>query len=392
MKTKQFFFSIALLMCFPFVTNAQLYVDSLGITQVGNYQQDIYGSLGNIYKDTTIVLSIKGYGNNWSKGKVTFGDAYHNMNMNVSVGELCNNGGNYGDDTDMLWLHGKCGICYTAANRAQDTIFYYERGINNAFHFNCNVLASNIAVASDSRFKTDIAPLESSLQTITSLSPVSYKLLPRFSHDTSDIIPIDGLSEKDLRDIEYFNNLHMNQTPDGPHFGFLAQEVKEIYPELVQTDENGYMYIDYIGMIPLLVNAINELNSKIDEQNAQIEELKVENSELNQAVISAQQPAVDIDNQTSQIANEFFRNTLFQNNPNPFSTSTAITMSLRSDVAQAVVYIFDMQGNMLRSIPVNDRGNVSVTIEGGDLNAGMYIYSLIADGKEIASKRMILTK
>ena len=132
MKTKQFFFSIALLMCFPFVTNAQLYVDSLGITQVGNYQQDIYGSLGNIYKDTTIVLSIKGYGNNWSKGKVTFGDAYHNMIMNVSVGELCNNGGNYGDDTDMLWLHGKYGICYTAANRAQDTIFYYARGINNA--------------------------------------------------------------------------------------------------------------------------------------------------------------------------------------------------------------------------------------------------------------------
>ena len=67
-------------------------------------------------------------------------------------------------------------------------------------------------------------------------------------------------------------------------------------------------------------------------------------------------------------------------------------MSLRSDVEQAVVYIFDMQGNMLRSIPVNDRGNVSVTIDGGELNAGMYIYSLIADGNEVASKRMILTK
>ncbi len=385
MKTKQFFFSIALLMCFPFVINAQMYIDSLGIVQVGNYQQDIYGTLGDFYKDTTIVLSVKGYGNNWSKGKVTFGDAYHNLLMNVSVGELENNGGNYGDDTDMLWLHGKYGICYTAANRAQDTVFYYVRGGDDAFHFNCDVLASNIAVASDSRFKTDITPLESSLQTITSLSPVSYKLLPRFSNGTLDNIPTDGLTEKDLRDIEYFNNLHMNQKPDGPHFGFLAQEVKEIYPELVHTDKDGYMYIDYIGMIPLLVNAIGELN-------AQIVELKAENSELNQAVINAQQPSVDSDNQTLQIAGDFLRNALYQNNPNPFSTSTNITMSLRSDVAQAVLYIFDMQGNMLRSIPVNDRGNVSVTIEGGDLNAGMYIYSLIADGKEIASKRMILTK
>lgn len=385
MKAKQFFFSIALLMCFPFVINAQMYVDSLGIVQVGNYQQDIYGTLGNLYKDTTIVLSVKGYGNNLSKGKVTFGDAFHNMLMNVSVGELENNGGNYGDDTDMLWLHGKFGICYTAANRAQDTVFYYVRGGDDAFHFNCDVLASNIAVASDSRFKTDITPLESSLQTITSLSPVSYKLLPRFRNGTLDNIPTDGLTEKDLRDIEYFNNLHMSQKPDGPHFGFLAQEVKEIYPELVHTDKDGYMYIDYIGMIPLLVNAIGELN-------AQVEELKAENTELNQAVINAQLPAVDSDNQTSQIADDFLKNTLYQNNPNPFSTSTSIAMSLRSDVAQAVVYIFDMQGNMLRNIPVNDRGNVSVTIEGGDLNAGMYIYSLIADGKEVASKRMILTK
>lgn len=144
------------------------------------------------------------------------------------------------------------------------------------------------------------------------------------------------------------------------------------------------MYVDYISMIPLLVNAIGELN-------AQIEELKAENSELNQAVINAQSPALDY-NQPSQIADDFLRNALYQNRPNPFTTSTTITMSLRNDVTEAVLYIFDMQGSLLKTIPVTDRGNVSVTIEGGELNAGMYIYSLIADGNEVASKRMILTK
>ena len=258
------------------------------------------------------------------------------------------------------------------------------------FHFNCNVLASNIAVASDSRFKTDITPLESSLQTITSLSPVSYRLLPRFGVNDTEEIPT-GLSEKELRDIEYFRKFHKSLENDGPHFGFLAQEVKEIYPELVHTDKDGYMYIDYIGMIPLLVNAIGELNAQNEELNAQIAELRAGNSQQVQAVINAQTPAIG-DNQSSQIADNFLRNALYQNTPNPFSTSTKITMSLRNDVEQAVVYIFDMQGNMLKTIPVGDRGNVSVTIEGGDLNAGMYIYSLIADGKEIASKRMILTK
>jgi len=386
MKTKQSSFIIALLIFVPMVANAQLYVDSLGIVQVGNYVHDIYEGRESWAIDTAICLNVRGDGYYWSGAKIAIGDASSRYAQNVSIGEVKNGDG----DTDQMWLQGKKGIYYTASHNSGDTIFYYDTDRGNDFHFNCNVLASNIAVASDSRFKTDITPLESSLHAITSLSPVSYKLLPRFGENavggngSPADIPAGALTEKELKDIEYFNNFHQSLLSDGPHFGFIAQEVKEIYPELVHTDADGYMYIDYIGMIPLLVNAIGELN-------AQIEELKAENTELNQAVINAQQPAVE-NNQASQIADDFLRNALYQNNPNPFSTSTTITMSLRNEVAQAVIYIFDMQGGLLKTIPVNDRGNVSVTIEGGDLNAGMYIYSLIADGKEIASKRMILTK
>lgn len=380
MNTKNIIFSIALLLFVPFVTNAQLYVDSLGIVQAGNYERDIFFGIEEWAKDTSIVMCVKGNGTLYSGAKLIIGDGCSRYAQNVSVGEVKNGDG----DTDQMWLQGKKGIYYTCSYMSQDTVFYYDTNLGNNFHFNCNVLASNIAVASDSRFKSDITPLESSLQSITSLSPVSYKLLPRFGNGASYDIPAGGLTEKELCDIEYFNNFHKSLENDGPHFGFIAQEVKEIYPELVHIDKDGYMYIDYIGMIPLLVNAICELNS-------QVEELKTENSELNQAVINAQQSVYD-KNQSTQIAEDFIKNALYQNNPNPFSTSTTIKMSLRSDVAQAVLYIFDMQGSLHKTIPVNDRGNVSVSIEGGELNAGMYIYSLIADGNEIASKRMILTK
>lgn len=386
MKKKHLFLGIAIMLCMPFVSNAQLYVDSLGIVQVGKYEHNFYSGLETWPKDTSIILSVKGRGYYCSGAKIAIGDNKSTYSQNISIGELRNGDG----DTDQLWLHGKKGVYYTATSQSLDTVFYYDTNKGNDFHFNCNVLASNIAVASDSRFKTDITPLESSLQTITSLSPVSYRLLPRFGVNDTEEIPA-GLSEKELRDIEYFRKFHKSLENDGPHFGFLAQEVKEIYPELVHTDKDGYMYIDYIGMIPLLVNAIGELNAQNEELNAQIAELRAGNSQQVQAVINAQTPAIG-DNQSSQIADNFLRNALYQNTPNPFSTSTKITMSLRNDVEQAVVYIFDMQGNMLKTIPVGDRGNVSVTIEGGDLNAGMYIYSLIADGKEIASKRMILTK
>ena len=229
MKTKQLILCITMMMLFPFVSNAQLYVDSLGIVQVGNYEQNIYYDTQESSKDTSIVLNVKGYGNEFSGAKIAIGDNCSKYAMNVSIGELKNG------DTDKMWLQGKKGVYYTSANRSQDTVFYYDTDRGNDFHFNCNVLASNIALASDSRFKTDIVPLESSLQTVTSLSPVSYRLLPRFGENavgkngSAVDMPAGALTVKEQRDIEYFKKFHQSLENDGPHFGFLAQEVKEIY-------------------------------------------------------------------------------------------------------------------------------------------------------------------
>ena len=83
---------------------------------------------------------------------------------------------------------------------------------------------------------------------------------------------------------------------------------------------------------------------------------------------------------------------LFQNTPNPFTQNTTIAMLIPDEVANATLYVYDMQGTQKKSIPVNSRGNTSVTISGGEFIAGMYMYTLIADGKAIDTKQMILTK
>jgi trimeric autotransporter adhesin len=46
--------------------------------------------------------------------------------------------------------------------------------------------------------------------------------------------------------------------------GLIAQEVEKLYPELVQTDTNGYKSVDYIKLTPILIEAIKELNSKVE--------------------------------------------------------------------------------------------------------------------------------
>ena len=49
---------------------------------------------------------------------------------------------------------------------------------------------------------------------------------------------------------------------------------------------------------------------------------------------------------------------------------------------------FPIQGTFRDALPVQN----SVTIQGSSLQRGMYLYSLIADGQEVDTKRMILTK
>ena len=65
---------------------------------------------------------------------------------------------------------------------------------------------------------------------------------------------------------------------------------------------------------------------------------------------------------------------------------------MAEDVAKADLYIYTMNGEQLAEYAVTERGETSVTIDGGSLNAGMYLYALIADGKVVDTKRMILTK
>jgi hypothetical protein len=76
-----------------------------------------------------------------------------------------------------------------------------------------------------------------------------------------------GLSEVlQLRPVS-FNWKEHNSTET--QYGFIAQEVEQIIPELVNEDSEGYKNIKH-AYIPILINAIKELNEKINEINARL--------------------------------------------------------------------------------------------------------------------------
>jgi hypothetical protein len=69
-----------------------------------------------------------------------------------------------------------------------------------------------------------------------------------------------------------------------------------------------------------------------------------------------------------------------------------IAIFLPKSVNQASLNVYNLQGIQIKSFVLNERGNIPVTIEGNSLKAGMYLYTLIADGKEVDTKKMILTQ
>ncbi|MBO4601844.1 MAG: hypothetical protein J5651_01625 [Salinivirgaceae bacterium] len=59
-----------------------------------------------------------------------------------------------------------------------------------------------------------------------------------------------------------------------------AQEVEEIFPELVQTDPKGFKSVDYTKLTPVLIEAIKEQQKEIDELKAANNKLQSQIEEI----------------------------------------------------------------------------------------------------------------
>jgi hypothetical protein len=62
--------------------------------------------------------------------------------------------------------------------------------------------------------------------------------------------------------------------PSGMHYGFMAQELKTVYPQFVQRNTNGYYHVNYQEMIPVLVQGMKEQQTEIDELRKELESIK----------------------------------------------------------------------------------------------------------------------
>ncbi|MBL1220299.1 T9SS type A sorting domain-containing protein [Chryseobacterium sp. L7] len=81
---------------------------------------------------------------------------------------------------------------------------------------------------------------------------------------------------------------------------------------------------------------------------------------------------------------------LSQNVPNPTKNGTNISYYLPKNAKTASIEIYNISGQLVRSLPLHEKGNGTITLSASDLPSGTYVYKMTTDGKVTGSRKMII--
>ncbi|MBK7343798.1 MAG: tail fiber domain-containing protein [Saprospiraceae bacterium] len=262
---------------------------------------------------------------------------------------------------------------------------------------------------SDSRVKQNVKNVSGALEQVKKLRGVTYDI-------NTDVHPFYKDAKRD--ELEFAKG----------QMGFIAQELKEVFPEMVVLNEETgfYMVRNYEQLFPVVVEAIKEQQQQIEDLEAQVAEktdveielqaLRDHNArqdaliaELLQAMQKkdAQMDAMmdrmdqfDRDLQHCCLAHSGGDQTgmptgndqphLAQNVPNPYSQETIIKYYLPKSSKNARIRVTDMTGRLMLSYDLLETGYGEIKVEAFSLLARTYVYELIIDDQRIDTKKMVV--
>ncbi len=196
----------------------------------------------------------------------------------------------FGDATTGAWLRFNGGD-FVISNKNSDMVYGYNGKANMSHWFSTNIggavlqisgnasgdvllsnyyhsgttinlggngtIYGNFAVGSDRRLKKDIVPINNALERITKLSGYTFN----WRDDVKDVdIPLGK----------------------GHDYGFIAQEILDVFPEMVSKSGAGYYGVAYTKMIPVLLEAIKEQQTTIESLQKENADVKLANADLKQ--------------------------------------------------------------------------------------------------------------
>ncbi len=268
-----------------------------------------------------------------------------------------------------------------ASTTAQDQVMLGNTSITSV------KAAGSYVIYSDGRFKKNIKENVPGLEFINELKPVTYNY---DIHKLNDYIrPVKKESSENIQQSksDKVQEDAIVKKEKIVYTGFIAQEVEKaadktgynfsgVYKPQNDKDPYGLSYADFV--VPL-VKAVQELSKENDELKARLDKIEQMKATANSA--SASSTSIELSDAV-----------LDQNVPNPLSNSTTIHYKIPSGGKKAELIIKDMGGRVIQQMVLNTSTNGAVNINASSLSSGTYNYSLIVDGRNIGSKKMVVAK
>jgi len=113
-------------------------------------------------------------------------------------------------------------------------------------------------------------------QTKTVMIPKDLLVLGSINNP-SDINLKDNIEKINIDDFNKLNPVSFTFKDDEKnkkHYGFIAQELETVYPELVTNTELGFKSVNYIEMIPILLSQMKNMQMEIDKLKEDIHKMK----------------------------------------------------------------------------------------------------------------------
>ncbi len=120
--------------------------------------------------------------------------------------------------------------------------------------------ATNVVNTSDIRLKENVINLIDIEDGSTTLENIQRMNVIEYNFKADKQIPD---AEKDTIKAESVRAAE--EISKDRHYGLSAQELQSIYPNLVKEGQDGYLGVNYIELVPILIRSIQELKKELDE-------------------------------------------------------------------------------------------------------------------------------
>ena len=362
-------FIIAMLAMTASIANAQLKVDSLGYVRMGKRllinaidtvnwtnRYGIYCKHENYHNgnDVPCATSIYGFAGGCSS-------PFENTDVAIGVRGEAEGGWllNYG-----VYGH----ISYYGLYGAGVYGTLYDGFVPRSMHY-AGFFDGPVGITSGLYLKGGITNVNSfrtqnnTSTTSDSVSSISEQLarlsLGTFYEQTD--VPHDGTESSESRFFENANGKAGEEGHFRKHYGLEASQLKEVFPDLVIEDGEGDKYINYVEMVPILVQAVNELSAEVHVLRQQL---------------GIKQPS----------------KTTAKNKKSKTNVEEAndIQLPVPTDACETTLNIYDTGGRLVQSAVITDRGQANLSVYTRGLSTGTYICTLIVDGKAQTTRKVLV--